>query len=555
MNENKAEPMDLEFKIVFKGYSVPEVNEYIMQLRSEIEDIRKENGELYRKLEFYSTEMENYRTDEASRKEIIRQAKEEAEEIISEAKKQAAKEVLRGNRLCSRMVADMVSQVEEQKKLFIATKTEAANFRRELFERYRVHIELINAMSEATGVFDGNEISATELEDVKRLLESTELAEEGEKQTVDISTPASSEEGTNLFMDAFSDTASFGAVAAPLKNKKGKNRRSVLNLQNKKKSESSEESSDSKQSQKKAAGDTEGADKTKSISELRNDTIYGEKELYQEFSVPVDVPQAEPLPEAEEISAVISEIEAQPELQAAQAAPEKEENTAELPVQQSEPQKTEEKPEQQRTPQKTEEEAKEQKAEKAPAQQSVPRKVQEARPMKIRPVSKPVEAVRNDAFVMTEEDLDEFGNPDGDVMEYDSPVSVDSVFKKSPYKDKDFEMLYGEVEKPEVTEPKKARSTPAASVEGVERKFNGYGFDVSHIDDRTDKYDPDDDSDEFYMEDDDEFDPAAVDGVPTGTVSSFGISVPGSTQERRWKVKRSKSLTDEFDVIQAQEEE
>lgn len=533
MNENVTDSLDLDFKIVFKGYSVPEVNEYIAQLRSEIEDIRAENGELYRKIEFYTTEMENHREDEETRKQLILQAQEEAEEIIKEAKKQAAKEVLRGNRLCSRMVADMVSQVEEQKKLFIATKTEAANFRRELFERYRVHIGLINAMSEATGVFDGNEITDTELEDLKNMMESTELSDDPEKPVADAEVLTSTEDKTSLFMDAFSDTASFGAVAAPLTNKKGKNKRSVLKPQEKKMAEKPSADGEKK-------GEASAKEGAKSISQMRNETIYGE-DLFEEFSVPTDEPQAEPLPEAEEISAVISEIEKQPEAKPeAKAEVKSEEKTAE----QSAP-KAEKHAE--KFAVKLAKKPAAQKAEEIPAM--APRKDEGEESLFEEDYAV---GARNDAFVMTEEDLEEFGNPDGAVMEYDSPVSVDSVFKNNPYNDADFDFLYGEEEtseaKPE--EPRINRITPATVSENVERKFNSYGFDVSSVD----RNDPDDDSDEFYMEDDDEFDPAAKEGVPTGTVSSFGISAPKSSTERRRRVRRNKSLTDEFDVVRAEEE-
>ena len=68
------------------------------------------------------------------------------------------------------------------------------------------------------------------------------------------------------------------------------------------------------------------------------------------------------------------------------------------------------------------------------------------------------------------------------------------------------------------------------------------------------RLDPEDDSNEFYMENDEEFDPAAKDGVPTGTVGAFGVTSKAPSTERRWRVKKSISLTDEFDVIKAEEE-
>lgn len=60
------------------------------------------------------------------------------------------------------------------------------------------------------------------------------------------------------------------------------------------------------------------------------------------------------------------------------------------------------------------------------------------------------------------------------------------------------------------------------------------------------------DADEFYSEDDDEFYPSSGGSVLTGTVASFGFDTPSDearARESKWKVRKSMSLTDEFDAV------
>ena len=68
----------------------------------------------------------------------------------------------------------------------------------------------------------------------------------------------------------------------------------------------------------------------------------------------------------------------------------------------------------------------------------------------------------------------------------------------------------------------------------------------------------DDDSDEFYTEDDDEFYPSTGENSITGTVSSFGFEMPESdkgAKENKHKIKKTMSITDEFDAVAAEDDD
>ena len=116
-NENVKE----EFKKVFRGYDPNEVDEYIQLLKNDIESLKAESAELYRKLNDVTVELDRYKRTEAVGTDIIKGAKADADAIVNDAKGRAARIIIRTSRQCNRIVADMVSQVEEQKNIYETT--------------------------------------------------------------------------------------------------------------------------------------------------------------------------------------------------------------------------------------------------------------------------------------------------------------------------------------------------------------------------------------------------------------------------------------------------
>ncbi len=510
----------VEFKTAFKGYNIAEVDEYVASQRAELEDIRAENAELYKKIEKLNTQLKKLKAAEEARSQKLDSTKAEADRIIKEAKKQAAQELLRTNRQCSLMVADMTEKVDEQKRLYEATRIEAAKFRRALFTLYRDHVELINAMSEASGAFDEDSSAAItdeELADMEELIGA--LDPEEEYDAVDQSA-FSSPDGQTLLVEAFSDTASITIPPAVKGKDKKKDKKSA---KAKKKAEKSSEEVQPETSEEAGINS-------------REDAIYGEASMYDEMGREND---------SDEILTqdVSADENVYSEKEYAEEDPEEytEEDTEDGEVFADGDVAAEENAEYGEYADVSEDGYPEEyaEAEDEDVYADFGGEYENGKLLS-----------EDTVFVMTEEDLEEFTNPDGTEMEYDGPVSVDSVFKKSYGEKDEFDRLYEDEKADALAEDQPHKDSHRAEGKGTKKK-NGYGFKVSE----KKRPDPDDDSNEFYMESDAEFDPGAKDGVPTGTVGSFGVTSKAPSSERRWKVKKSKSLTDEFDVIKAEADE
>lgn len=155
---------DIAFRRAFRGYNTEEVDSYVEYTQTDIEALQRETYQLQRKLEEAYDEIEGYKRAEKVKKDLFAEAKEEADKIIHDAKTRAAHIIMRTSSQCNRIVADMVSQVEEQKNIYDATKKEILRFRTELFREYTTHIRKINAFVEAAGIFDSDALSDEDID-------------------------------------------------------------------------------------------------------------------------------------------------------------------------------------------------------------------------------------------------------------------------------------------------------------------------------------------------------------------------------------------------------
>ena len=140
-----------------------------------------------------------------------------------------------------------------------------------------------------------------------------------------------------------------------------------------------------------------------------------------------------------------------------------------------------------------------------------------------------------DAPALDDEDAGEFGEegPVANVVdEFDGPVSVADVFGTLGSYDPDFEAVYGDPDD-EVEEKK-----PELSPEIIERR--------SHADD---------DSNEFYSATDAEYPEGPYTPQMEKIFETREASDGAPVQKKRWKVKRSMSITDEFKAIKNEDDD
>ena len=79
------------FKRSFRGYNTAEVDEYVETVKKDMDTLRAELADVYKKYSDASAIVEKYRREEAVRGDIIKGANEKADDIVNDAKSRAAR--------------------------------------------------------------------------------------------------------------------------------------------------------------------------------------------------------------------------------------------------------------------------------------------------------------------------------------------------------------------------------------------------------------------------------------------------------------------------------
>lgn len=147
MDKYSAEFEKADFSRSLRGYSVSEVDKYVKRLTEAYAALYRENVELEGKLfdaEEKISELTKIKDtlDEAKRRsgDILRDAYENADGILFSIKSN-----------CDAILKGFRKKVDEQKQLLIEARRNVELFQRELFEKYKIHIELIQSLRSEDG--------------------------------------------------------------------------------------------------------------------------------------------------------------------------------------------------------------------------------------------------------------------------------------------------------------------------------------------------------------------------------------------------------------------
>lgn len=181
-----------QFETVKRGYSPEEVDVFLREIVAFIDKLADEKTELLKKMEILATKIEEYKNDEESIQEallgaqklgksvlnraqekadelnreskekydhMISVAKEESDKLLSDAKSVAQDLLVKAKTESTRMVAEAQQQVEtiiktskyeieKERNNHIRVQKEVSNFKTQLLDMYRSHIDLIKNLPE-----------------------------------------------------------------------------------------------------------------------------------------------------------------------------------------------------------------------------------------------------------------------------------------------------------------------------------------------------------------------------------------------------------------------
>lgn len=135
------------FSKSLKGYTPAEVDEYIEFLIGKYTEVYRENNELERKLHVVVTNLDEIKDEEESIRSTLISAQKMADKIIKDANDRA--DVITGaiKERCDAVIAEFREQLQAEKEEMWAMRTRIVEFKKELFNLYRGHIESLKEIS------------------------------------------------------------------------------------------------------------------------------------------------------------------------------------------------------------------------------------------------------------------------------------------------------------------------------------------------------------------------------------------------------------------------
>ncbi len=135
------------FQKVFRGYDPSEVDSYINALTENYNALYRDYAELEHKLSEANDRLSDITGEEEKVKKTLDTARAAADKIVSDAYERSDAILASIKRSCDKILRSFRDKTEANKSALSSMQESILVFKNELFERYRLHIELIEQLS------------------------------------------------------------------------------------------------------------------------------------------------------------------------------------------------------------------------------------------------------------------------------------------------------------------------------------------------------------------------------------------------------------------------
>lgn len=135
------------FSKAVRGYNPSEVDDHIEFLIEKYTELYRENAELNRKLRIVGTKLDEIKDEEESIRNTLVGAQKMGEKIIRDANDKA--DLITGSikERCDAVIADFKRRMVKEKEEMWLIRTSVLDFKQEVFDIYRKHIEELQAIN------------------------------------------------------------------------------------------------------------------------------------------------------------------------------------------------------------------------------------------------------------------------------------------------------------------------------------------------------------------------------------------------------------------------
>ncbi len=132
-----------DFTKAMRGYSTTEVDEYIAYVIEKYTELYRENDDLERRLKTITDQLNEIKKEEESIRSALINAQKAAKKIVNDAHGQANEIKKQAHADCQAVLASFEDKFAREDKILSQIKAGVQDFKAELFEKYRRHIEWV----------------------------------------------------------------------------------------------------------------------------------------------------------------------------------------------------------------------------------------------------------------------------------------------------------------------------------------------------------------------------------------------------------------------------
>ena len=145
--QSQKDEIKRSFQKVFRGYDPSEVDSYINALTENYNALYRDYAELEHKLFEANDKLSDITGEEEKVKKTLDTARAAADKIVADAYERSDAILASIKRSCAKILRSFRDKTEAHKLALSSMQESILVFKNELFERYRLHIELIEQLS------------------------------------------------------------------------------------------------------------------------------------------------------------------------------------------------------------------------------------------------------------------------------------------------------------------------------------------------------------------------------------------------------------------------
>ncbi|MDE6599557.1 MAG: DivIVA domain-containing protein, partial [Oscillospiraceae bacterium] len=130
------------------GYKTEEVDDFLREIARDIERYQRDKEEAEKKIAVLVESVREYKKDEEALKDALISAQKQGRSVIAEAQAQAEKILSEARAKAGEIIGGTKVQLEKEKRCLVKMQQEVSDFKANLLNMYKQHLEQITAIPE-----------------------------------------------------------------------------------------------------------------------------------------------------------------------------------------------------------------------------------------------------------------------------------------------------------------------------------------------------------------------------------------------------------------------